>query len=302
MDRFQPFDSLPNSTEFHSRDDDVLQFLEFSDPDYGQPLALPAPPNDEATMELPDMIQDASFWDFDVQQPVNKQFVLADHGVGNFEAIPPVNHEIPATSTPHPQVPPSTIDCSGCQVLREVVHSNGSQNLKLSVHGGPGTFYHAILDVYHNIHGFPPAAEQSYIDLRTRSFDWVKNFLINYGLLRVHDNYVILQDTLSVFYDALCANMRYVAASTDTVNVSTSPESGLCQSRPVEVDCSHPVRTLKTGIAAQRERTGSMQLRDLIDYFHLPIADAAKELGICTTALKKICRKHGMPRWPHRKK
>ncbi|KAG1331305.1 hypothetical protein COCNU_02G012730 [Cocos nucifera] len=224
MDRFQPFDSFPDSTEFHSQGDDVLQFLEFSDPDNSQPLALPAPPNDEATMGLSDMIQDASFWDFDVQQPVNEQFALADHGVGNFEAIPPVENEIPATSSP--QVPPPAIDCSGCQVLREVVHSNGSQNMKLSIHGGPGTFYHAILDVYRNIHGFPPAAEQSYIDLRTQSFDWVKKFLINHGLLRVRDNYVILQDSISVFYDALCANMRYVSASTDTVNVSTSPDSG----------------------------------------------------------------------------
>ncbi|XP_038987021.1 uncharacterized protein LOC120112229 [Phoenix dactylifera] len=162
MDSFQPFDNLPDSTEFLPQEDDVLQFLEFSDPDYTQPLALPAPPDVESTMELSGMMQDASFWDFDVQQPANEQFAPADHGVGNFEALPPVNQVIPAATTP--EVSPPAIDCSGCQALREVVHSNGSQNMKLSIHGGPGTFYHAILDVYHNIHGFPRAAEQSYIE------------------------------------------------------------------------------------------------------------------------------------------
>jgi len=39
----------------------------------------------------------------------------------------------------------------------------------------------------------------------------------------------------------------------------------------------------------------------LSQYFHLPITEVAKTLGICATALKKICRKNGIPRWPARK-
>jgi len=39
----------------------------------------------------------------------------------------------------------------------------------------------------------------------------------------------------------------------------------------------------------------------LAKYFHLPINQVAKELGVCATILKKICRKNGIPRWPHRK-
>eukprot|EP01113_Clastostelium_recurvatum_P006255 TRINITY_DN12834_c1_g1_i2.p1 TRINITY_DN12834_c1_g1~~TRINITY_DN12834_c1_g1_i2.p1 ORF type:complete len:219 (+),score=59.92 TRINITY_DN12834_c1_g1_i2:49-705(+) len=42
-------------------------------------------------------------------------------------------------------------------------------------------------------------------------------------------------------------------------------------------------------------------LDQLSQYFHLPINDVAKELGVCATVLKKICRKNGIPRWPHRK-
>ena len=40
---------------------------------------------------------------------------------------------------------------------------------------------------------------------------------------------------------------------------------------------------------------------DLAKYYHLPINEAAKEMDICTSVLKKICRKKGIKRWPHRK-
>jgi transcriptional regulator of acetoin/glycerol metabolism len=35
-------------------------------------------------------------------------------------------------------------------------------------------------------------------------------------------------------------------------------------------------------------------------YAVLKIEDAAKELGMGTTALKKRCRQYGIHRWPHR--
>eukprot|EP01116_Phalansterium_solitarium_P002869 TRINITY_DN13184_c0_g1_i1.p1 TRINITY_DN13184_c0_g1~~TRINITY_DN13184_c0_g1_i1.p1 ORF type:complete len:314 (+),score=80.98 TRINITY_DN13184_c0_g1_i1:131-943(+) len=33
----------------------------------------------------------------------------------------------------------------------------------------------------------------------------------------------------------------------------------------------------------------------------MPINQVAKELGVCATILKKICRRNRIPRWPHRK-
>lgn len=35
--------------------------------------------------------------------------------------------------------------------------------------------------------------------------------------------------------------------------------------------------------------------------FHLPISQAAEKLGMGATAVKKICRRHGIARWPFRK-
>ena len=34
--------------------------------------------------------------------------------------------------------------------------------------------------------------------------------------------------------------------------------------------------------------------------FHLPMAEAALKLGVCSTVLKKICRRNGISRWPYR--
>ena len=35
-------------------------------------------------------------------------------------------------------------------------------------------------------------------------------------------------------------------------------------------------------------------------YYHKPLQQVAKEIGICTTVLKKICRSCGIKRWPFR--
>jgi hypothetical protein len=39
---------------------------------------------------------------------------------------------------------------------------------------------------------------------------------------------------------------------------------------------------------------------DLRKYFHLPIIEVAKQLGVCTTLLKKACRRNQIQRWPYR--
>ncbi|XWS61999.1 hypothetical protein CRYUN_Cryun07bG0173200 [Craigia yunnanensis] len=51
----------------------------------------------------------------------------------------------------------------------------------------------------------------------------------------------------------------------------------------------------------QRERTRNLTLKEIENYFHLPIEEAAKKMEFSATVVKKICRKFGVARWPHRK-
>ena len=60
-------------------------------------------------------------------------------------------------------------------------------------------------------------------------------------------------------------------------------------------------RSLSKWLGYAQEPKGQTSIQQLAKYFHLPINVAGSRLGICPTVLKKICRKHGLSRWPHRK-
>jgi len=42
-------------------------------------------------------------------------------------------------------------------------------------------------------------------------------------------------------------------------------------------------------------------LEELRRRFHLPLAEVAREFGVCMTFIKKTCRQYGIKRWPYRK-
>ncbi|KAL6641708.1 hypothetical protein ACP70R_019889 [Stipagrostis hirtigluma subsp. patula] len=232
-------------------------------------------------------------------------------------------------------------DCTGCQVLREVLHSNGFEATKLSIHGNAGVFYHAMIEVYHiNPEGLALAlTNQSHIDLRGRDYVWVKHYLTDYAQQRATAGYAVVHDSISAFIDALCTSMTVAGQHVDVdrregeaAAVATSSadqlQSFVAVPNAVQPDQqmiehgnvpakSGPSETsddtadeqeqgdgqpaVRSAVAIQRERARKLELRDIALYFTLPIADAARELQVCVTALKSACRKCGVERWPHRK-
>ncbi|KAL9279628.1 unnamed protein product [Arabidopsis thaliana] len=246
-----------------------------------------------------------------------------------------LDFEIGGSSTMPVPVTPTISDgvhaCNCCRLLRELVHlKEGEERSKLDIYGGIGFICHAIL----LIQLLAPDSMQRQpliFHLQHLTMEEVKKFIEDYCSQRVANGLSLLQDTNAAFYQAMSANsifnqpppMLTLPSSTDVplsllspnedhdVPLSLlSPEEALdIQPVPPHVELrEEPTTRLpkqrekrQTPLAAQRERTKNMTLKDVCKLFDLPIEQAAKEMKVCVTVLKKICRKGGLPRWPHRK-
>ncbi|DBA05027.1 TPA: hypothetical protein N0F65_000715 [Lagenidium giganteum] len=67
-----------------------------------------------------------------------------------------------------------------------------------------------------------------------------------------------------------------------------------------------PTHMLKTMMTPMTPRSPVVSVKDLTlnelrPHFNKPMAVVAKELGVCITLMKKICRRNGLVRWPHRR-
>ena len=63
--------------------------------------------------------------------------------------------------------------------------------------------------------------------------------------------------------------------------------------------CSHDI--FYFFVNNQTKRARSMTFADISMYFHLPLAEASRNLQISSTALKNVCRRYNLNRWPYRK-
>ena len=85
---------------------------------------------------------------------------------------------------------------------------------------------------------------------------------------------------------------RANASSGYSQKVSASPVATLSL-QPAQSPSKKRVRALPNA-------SKSITLDMLRPHFEKPLAEAANIFGICMTLMKKICRKNGVPRWPHR--
>ncbi|RLN49803.1 hypothetical protein BBJ28_00013684 [Nothophytophthora sp. Chile5] len=86
---------------------------------------------------------------------------------------------------------------------------------------------------------------------------------------------------------------------------SVSPMASNMYKLPLPLHSTPTMRALapspRPGTPGSSRRYGPVvQLEDLRQCFNMPIAAVARKFGICATLLKKICRRHGIQRWPHR--
>ncbi|KAL5220190.1 hypothetical protein ABZP36_024903 [Zizania latifolia] len=75
------------------------------------------------------------------------------------------------------------------------------------------------------------------------------------------------------------------------------------QQQQLAVAVPAPVAQTQAQAQAQQPKPTrvSLSYEEISKLFSLPIAEAASILGVCTSVLKRICRTHGIVRWPYRK-
>ncbi|KAK9149174.1 hypothetical protein Scep_007931 [Stephania cephalantha] len=268
-------------------------------------VGAPIVPNHTAFNDMATDAQNNGLINMDEEEVINVEDYLID-SAGDYYDLSSVSPLAILPPTP-PQLSGDSSTCICCQVLREIVHFNGDYTEKLEIHGRVGLISHVVHETKYQVNGLPLVVEHYKIDFSTQSLEDVRQFLMHYCRERAEAGYVMVEDPLLKFYSALCAGANWdLQHITNIDDQSVQPNSTetaevVDQYLSQQVPEESGTRLFKSTLAMQRERTGRLKLSDLEAYFHLPIEVAAKKLAICPTVLKKICRKYGMPRWPHRK-
>ncbi|XVF52612.1 hypothetical protein PTKIN_Ptkin05aG0032100 [Pterospermum kingtungense] len=285
--------------------DDILNFLAFQNPTLEDlttaqeiPFSYPSPipQSNEQFDETIDPLDDPVIRDF-CNEPNEENYQReTDSGTESSNNV----SSSPLSVWPSEPVP---FVCSCCQVLREIIHTNGTDVIRLEIHGRLGMICHAILhDQTGSTNAVTPGHKYQMFDFCKKNIEEVKQFLTQYCIHQNQAGNIMIKDPLSIFYEALCVGIVWdenMCNNGDFIQPSSSNSVAFHMDQAG--NSYNQDKPTKPPLAVQRERTRNLTLKEIENYFHLPIQEAAKKMEFSATVVKKICRKYGLTRWPHRK-
>ncbi|WVZ81869.1 hypothetical protein U9M48_029200 [Paspalum notatum var. saurae] len=110
----------------------------------------------------------------------------------------------------------------------------------------------------------------------------------------------ILQDELdAIFDDDVLRHWDAMEQSDTKIEAGNKWLPPLCYGDEKEVSSNAKIVVRAEQHARAEETALTFEL--VSQYFYMPIMQAARELNVGLTLLKKRCRELGIPRWPHRK-
>ncbi|RDY13083.1 hypothetical protein CR513_02050, partial [Mucuna pruriens] len=229
-------------------------------------------------------------------------------GVGNVESDSPFQMQPPKQNMgpprncqnmialPYwPQIP-RPFFCSCCQVLRQIIHTDGFIFEKLEIHGTIGVISHAIIQNRSITPDGPPTDAHQMIDFSYKTPEQIRSFLISYCKQQIKLGCVIVKDPLSAYYETICARLDWAEEIGDEDDDSI-PQSDMDEDTEPETEPENGT-SKRRNMGIQRRRVQNMTLNDLSGVFHITMNAASKILDLSVTSIKKICRRGDLDRWP----
>eukprot|EP00899_Mesostigma_viride_P011450 jgi/Mesvir1/20305/Mv19901-RA.1 len=99
-------------------------------------------------------------------------------------------------------------------------------------------------------------------------------------------------------HDSLHTHLSFNNPNHEAARSCNTPHHEASNRDPQAADSSQ--QEVAPSIKPVRQKR-KLAVEDISGHFHLPIIAAAQSLGVCTTVLKRACRRFGIQRWPYRK-